>query len=52
MAMNHDGEDVVVSASTVGVDPVIDPHGGVIGCGFCKYDITTAEIDNMKELKI
>lgn len=23
-------------------------QGGVIGCGFCRYDITTAEIDNLK----
>ena len=22
-------------------------HGNVIGAGFCKYDITTAEIDNL-----
>lgn len=29
-----------------------DAHGGVIGCGFCKYDMTIADIDNMKELKI
>jgi len=23
-------------------------QGGDIGCGFCKYDITTADIDNLK----
>ena len=23
-------------------------HGGVMGCGFCRYDITTAEIDNLE----
>ena len=22
-------------------------QGGVIGCGFCRYDITTADIDNL-----
>lgn len=23
-------------------------HGGIIGAGFCKYDITTADTDNIK----
>lgn len=26
-----------------------DDHGGTIGCGFCKYDMTTADTDNLQQ---
>lgn len=31
---------------------IADAHGGVIGWGFCKYDITTADMDNIKLLRM
>lgn len=30
---------------------IICYHGGDMGCGFCKYDITTADMDSLKVQK-
>ena len=36
----------------LGLQNSLNHQGGCMGCGFCKYDITTAEIDNIKLLSI